>query len=96
MPLAPKLLHASSARFADVEGPFGPSSLRSARILCGNVNAQDEMNVYTGFHRFAVSLDGRVALVEPAPSSIPADEISKTLAAAEEATFRSVFARCRS
>ena len=64
-------------------------------MLCCRVNAQNKMNIYTGFHRFAVSVDGATALVEPDPSTIPTGEPSKTLAAAEEAAFRSAFDRYR-
>ena len=94
--LARTLLDATSANFQDVKGPIGPSSMGGARMLCGEVNAKNAMGAYTDFRRFAASLDGSIAYVEPDLSSEPADEPGKALAEAGAAAFRSQYDLCGS
>lgn len=67
--LTSALFDAESAKFQNLKPVKVSEKGRSARMICGEVNAKNRMGAYVGFTRFVVGRDDETMLIDPREQS---------------------------
>jgi hypothetical protein len=87
--LSDRLMDAESARLRGVTAKDVTREGKRIRILCGQVNAKNQMGAYTGFRNFIVVPGERFGVVDPA--AVPGSDDETVVA---QSAFYSVYASC--
>lgn len=87
--LSDRLMDAESARFRNVVSKDVTREGQKVQILCGQVNAKNQMGAYVGFRDFIVVPEERFGLVDPA--AMPGNDEATIIA---QGSFYDAYAYC--
>lgn len=87
--LSDRLMDAESARFREVVSRDVTREGQKARILCGQVNAKNQLGAYVGFRNFIVVPEERFGLIDPA--AVPGSDETTIIA---QGSFYDAYAYC--